>query len=998
MPASLVRATRAAPGRGVRSLGVCCVLVLAAPALRAQEGTVGGVVYVEQSLQPLPNVQVSVAGTTLGAVTDAAGRFRIGGIAGQEVTLVARRIGYQQLTRTAAVGDMNVRIGLSVRAVELDAVVVTGTVGASEKRTVGNAVTQIDASGVTATEPVNNLQGLIQGRAPGVAIIPGSGQVGTGARIRVRGASSLSLSNEPLIYVDGVRVDNTQASGPTSQSFGSRPISRWNDFNPDDIESIEIIKGPAAATLYGTEAANGVIQIITKRGVQGRPSWAATVRQGANWFANPEGRLWTNYWRDPADNQIKTIDIVDLEDSRGTPIFRTGNIQNYDLSVSGGSPLFRYYIGGNSQSEQGAERNNDLRRQGARANLSLTPSARWDVSASLGYTTGRTNLGFEAGGGGTTWTTYFATPRTLNTPQRGFYSGPPEAYYAGFDIFQDVDRFTGSVVLNHRPTSWLQHRLTVGTDLLGEDNQEIGQKNDELATFFSELGDPTNGYMDVSTRNVTSSTIDYAATARLPITSAISSATSVGYQYYAKLTRRRAFYGEGFPATGLKSLSSLSNIEIDDDDRIPSKTVGLYVQEQVGWRDRLYLTGAVRGDDNSAFGTNYKAAYYPKFSASYVISEEPFWHFSPVSSLKLRAAYGQSGQQPEAFAAERTFFPGGGGTVTPGTLGNPDLGPERTSELELGFDLGAFGDRLGFELTSFTDRTTDAILTRSVAPSTGFGTVQGTNGGIQFFNAGRVDKSGFEVLLRGTPVAMDNVGLDLSLSLSRNSNKIRSLGGPTRIPVGTLVEHRVGYSAGSWFGKKIVSAQLDANGNAINVMCDNGSGGTVACASAPAVYLGNTVPRDEGAITAGLTLYRNLRINTLVDFKGGYKKLDGNRRVRCNLFSECRINYYPQEFDPRKVAEAQGGSSYATFLINDASYTKLREVSATYTLPERWASLAHASRLAITLAGRNLHTWTKYEGLEPEASFLGGTRGFGQWEQNVMPQTRQFVGTVNVTF
>jgi hypothetical protein len=320
--------------------------------------------------------------------------------------------------------------------------------------------------------------------------------------------------------------------------------------------------------------------------------------------------------------------------------------------------------------------------------------------------------------------------------------------------------------------------------------------------------------------------------------------------------------------------------------------------------------------------------------------------------------------------------------------------------MELGFDLGALGDRLGVEVTGYRGRTTDAILTRSVAPSSGFGGTGNvaTGSGIQFFNAGRVDKGGYEVTMRGTPLARDNVGLDLSLSLSHNSNTIRNLGGPTRIPVGTLVEHRVGYSAGSWFGKKIVSAQLDANGDATNVMCDNGSGGTVACASAPAVYLGNTVPRTEGSVGGGLTLFRNVRLNTLVDFKRGYKKLDGNRRVRCNLFDLCRINYYPQEFDPRQVAEAQGGTSYATFLIGDASYTKLRELSLTYTLSPRWAALARASRASLTLAGRNLHTWTKWQGLEPEASFLGGTRGFGQWEQCVMPQLRQFVATVNVTF
>lgn len=980
------------PRRWQRLRVACACLALALPVpVLAQQGTLAGIVVTEQSLQPLPNVQVSVEGTTLGAVTDAGGRFRIVGITGTEVTLVARRIGYQPATRRVTVGAEDIRLSMAARAIELDQVIVTGTAGATEKRTIGNAVSQIDAAEVTATQPIPNVQSLLQGRAAGVAILPSSGQVGSGGKIRIRGASSLSLSNEPLIYVDGVRVDNAQASGPTSQAFGSRPISRWNDFNPDDIESIEIIKGPAAATLYGTEASNGVIQIITKRGTQGRGSWNFTTRQGTNAFADPEGRLWENYWRNPATGNVETIDMVELENSRGTPIFRTGRLQDYNVSVSAGSPLFRYYVGGGTQTNQGAERNNDERRASARANLTLTPSERWDVSANLGYTTGRTNIGFEAGGGGTTWTTYFATPRNLNTPKRGFFSGTPESYYRAFQVFQDVDRFTGSLVLNHRPAAWLTQRLTFGTDQLAEDNQEIAQKNDELAVYFSDLGEPTNGYMDVSTRSVTYNTLDYGATANLALGEAVTSATSFGAQYYARTIVRRSAYGEGFPATGLKSLSSLSTMALYEDDRIPNNTVGLYMQEQVGFNNRLFLTAALRGDDNSAFGRNYKAAYYPKASASWVVSEEPFWRVPLANSLKLRAAYGQSGQQPLAFAAERTFLPGGGGTVTPGAVGNPDLGPERSTELELGFDAGFLRDRLGVEFTMFTGNTRDAILERRVAPSTGFS-------GTQYFNAGRVKKSGLELLLRGTPFSMEAAALDLSLSLSRNSNEIVSLGETNRITAAPLVEHRVGFPVGSWYGKKILSAQLDAMGKATNVMCADESGGSVSCGSAPLVYLGNTTPKAEGAFTAGLTVFRNLRLNTLVDFKSGYKKLDGNRRVRCNLFSQCRINYFPQEFDPRQVAEAQGGTSYATFLITDASYTKLREVSATFTLPADWASLARLSRASVSLAGRNLYTWTGYQGLEPEATFNGGGRGFGQWEQNVMPQLMQFVATFNLTF
>jgi len=973
---------------------------VASPAAAQDGGVVAGVVVTEGSAAPLPGAQVGVEGTTLGALTDAQGRFRIAGVPGTSVQLTARRIGYRPVTTTVQVGATDVRIAMSERVVELNQVVVTGTAGGTEQRAVGNAVSRIRAADVVQTQPIQDFQQLLNGRAAGVTVIPGSGQVGTGARIRVRGASSLSLSNEPLIYVDGVRVDNTQASGPTTQGFGSRSVSRWNDFNPEDIESIEILKGPAAATLYGTEASNGVIQIITKKGSSGRPAWSLTTRAGANWFNNPEERLWTNYGVVPTGDSVNgrpvldttTIDIVDLEKSRGNDIWRTGQMQELSLNVSGGTPLLRYYAGFGGERNEGADPDNRLNRYNGRLNLSVTPSEKWDLGASAGYTTGRTYLPFEAGGGGLTWTTYFARPQTLNTPQRGFYSGPPEAYIEGYDAFQDVERFTGSLTFNHRPMSWLAQRLVFGTDVLSEDNQEIAQRNDNLARFFSDLGDPTYGYMDVSTRGVTYNTLDYGATVTAPLTRDWASTSSLGAQYYGRVTRRRAVYGEGFAAGGFKSLQALNRIQLDEDDRIENTTVGVYFQQQLGWKNRVFVTGAVRADDNSNFGENFDLVYYPKVSASWVLSEEPFFRLPGVNTLKLRGAYGQSGQQPEALTALRTYDRGGSFSVTPGAFGNPDLGPERSAETELGADLSMFDDRLGIDLTYFTGTTRDAILTRDIAPSLGFP-------GFQYFNAGQVDRQGFEVLLRGTPVQRDNVALDMAFSIGTNSNEIKSLGNTDFISVSNIVGHKVGHQVGSWFDRRIVSAELNAAGTAVNLQCDDGAGGAVPCAGAPRVFLGNTVPRTEASFTSGLTLWRNLRFNALIDYKGGYKKLDANTRVRCHLFRECRQNYFPAEFDPVTVAYAQGGGSFYAEVINDASFARFRELAATYSFPTRYFGAAGFERASLTLAARNLYTWTDYPGLEPEASFLGGARGgYGQFEQNVLPQLRSFVVTLNLGF
>jgi TonB-linked SusC/RagA family outer membrane protein len=1009
-------------GAGSRSVGtprsILFHIVLAAAATftaftaDAQTGSVAGTV-VTAAGSPIAQARVLVEGTQRSAVTDASGRFQIGGITGTEVTLEVRRIGYRYARQTVAVGSTDLRLTLNEQSVALAEVVVTGTTGAQARREIGNAVSTISAAEVAATQPVRSFQDMITGRATGVSVVASSGQVGTGSRIRIRGASSLSLSNDPLIYVDGVRVDNAQGSGPTVQGFGSRAVSRWNDFDPDDMESIEILKGPAAATLYGTEASNGVIQIITKRGAAGRPTWSLMLREGANWISDWENGLYTNYGTVPRLGgpegalDTVTIDPRQLNDSLranfGQDIFRTGSIREQQLSLSGGTSGFRYYVSGGNERSEGVERDNQLRRKNLRGSFSLAPSAMWDLQTSIGYTTGRTDLPVESGGGGATWATYFSSPSFLaanGSPQLGFRSGPPDVYYEALEIFQSIDRFTAGVTLNHRPSGWFSHRLIVGRDRSSEDNQERAPRNDILGgryASFSYLTGTSAGYIEASTRVASSTTVDYVANIPYSVTPSLRTTTSLGGQFYGREVRRRGFYVEGFGVGGLATLDAASNPEITEDDVIENNTVGGFVQEQLSWNERLFVTGALRVDDNSAFGTNFDVVKYPKLQASYVISEDPSIPMpAAINSLRLRAAYGLSGLQPGAFDAIRTYtLSGTGGTVTPLSPGNPDLGPERSRELEVGFDLGAWSDRIGADVTYFDGSTRDAILARLAPPSAGFPD-------IQFFNAGRVDRSGWEWLLRGQPFSTDAATLDLTLSGSTNKYEIRSLGVDSVVSLSSSIQHVVGYAPGAWWDRRVVSAEKDANNRVIqsSLMCDDGRGGSIACAQAPRVFLGNSVPTREGSLGAGLTFLRDFRLNAFFDWRGGYKKLDGNRRVRCNLFSLCRENWYPQEFDAVTLAEVQGGTAFIYNLVHDASFTRFRELSLTYTLPSRLVQRARASRASITIAGRNLHTWTDYPGLEPEASFNSGSRGgaFGQWEQNVLPQPRQFITTLNLSF
>src|SRR6266566_1011321 len=890
--------------------------IVAPVAVTAQGGSVAGTVVNRATGAPVAAAQVTVAGTALRAFTDASGRFTLNDVLGTTAVLQIRMIGFRARTDTVNVGDTNVRIALDQKALELEQVVVTGTAAATAQRELGHTVSRINAAEVTQQGAINSVQDLLNGRAAGVLIQPATGAVGSGSRIRIRGASSLSLTNQPLVYVDGVRVDADFATGPQNQSFGSSSISRFNDFNPDDIENVEIVKGPAATTLYGTEASNGVIQIITKRGTQGAPRWNFTLRQGAN--------------------------------------------------------------------------------------LTVTPSEQVTLSANLGYVTGPTHLSAEAGFGGRVWTTVLATPTNLGTFRDGFWSGLPAEYDQVYHFTQGLDRFTGSIQLQHHPVKWFSHRLTFGVDRTREENSELYARVDSLVDNPT-FGSDALGYIAITNRAIDNTTVDYAATASFDLSPTIRSSTSGGLQFYHTLTDTTFADGQFFAAAGLTSIDATTGPRSNAGGLEETKSIGAYGQEQIAWRDRVFLTGGLRADQHSTFSANFKRVWYPKASASWVISDEPFWKYPFVNQLRLRAAYGESGRAPPYNAAVRVYRPvtgpGDVSAVTPQNIGNPNLEPERGKELELGFDAGFWNDRLGLEFTYYRKRTTNEILQREIAPSIGFPPVFP---GAQYFNAGAVLNQGIELLARGHPYDRGAVSVDMTLNLATNSNEIQELlPGVTSVSAGTFLQHRVGYAVGSWFGRKVVSAQLDGAGHAINVLCDDGNGGTVACGGAPNVFLGRTIPNFEGAFNTTLTLWKRLRVSGLLDFKTGYRKMDGNTRVRCTVVGEfCRENFFPQEFDPKRIAGIQSGGSIVDYLIDDASFMKLREVSANYALPERWASAIGANRASVTLAGRNLHTWTRYGGLEPEAMFLGGTRGgnFSAWEQTDLPQLTQWVVTVSVDY
>ena len=949
-------------------------LVMAPGALNAQSIT--GTVRDQATGQALASAQVYITGLDLGALTQANGGFLLLNVPVGTHTVSVQQLGYQTQDRevTVAAGQTAVQDFLMTRqALQLDELVVTGTAAGTRVREIGNAVTQLDAS-VAEMQPIQNVSDLLRGRAAGVVVQQGNGGAGTASAIKIRGSSTMRLVNDgPLLYIDGVRVNNRMASGQSD-------VSRLDDIDPTMIESIEIIKGPAAATLYGTEAANGVIQIITKNGAAGAPQWNFTTRQGAAWFSDPAGRTPTNWSRNPTTGEPESFNIFADVPEETSNMFRNAHNQYYGIDVAGGTAAFRYFVAGSIAQDEGATFNSWANRYNGRVNVDAQPAEDLTISANAGFGLTRIQLTGDYPYEDAVRAERRFLTRSDGTPdpRRGYWRAPPEARYEQEQNFHFANRMTAGITVSHNPVDWFTHRLTFGLDLtdqVAEDRNAI--LSPQSAQFFSSRA--ASGFKRVDQESVLYSTFDYAASAERSISESIASTTSFGFQVYTKEINGVTATGTGFPALGLSAISSTGE-RTSTDDFIENNTVGVYLQQQFGFGDRFFLTGAVRADDNSSFGEDFDLVYYPKVSGSWVVSEESFWGLDFISEMRLRAAYGESGQQPDAFDALRSYStrlaPVGGATLRPNSPGNSELGPERGVEVEAGFDASLFDGRVNLEFTYYDQTTKDAIVARDVAPSSGFT-------GSQFVNIGQINNRGIELGLGARLIETSGFDWDMNVNLSTNRNRVEELGLDGFLQLGWTTRHTEGYPVGSLWAPSIIDATLDSDGNVIpdSIRCDDGNGNPIACDQDAWIYQGHPDPNYEGSFSTGITLGDRLRVETLFQGKIGQTKYDLMGWWRYSALQHDYINLHPLQSDPTDVAEAQlGNSGEYDLWVHEASFIRWREMTVSYQMPEHWLGFVGASRGQFSVAAQNLGmVWTNYptypwqdpEVVDPSNTFEG---------------------------
>lgn len=1004
--------------------------LMASPVLA--QGTITGTITAADSKAPISNVQVIAVGTNSQALTGDDGKYRLTNVRAGAVDVQAFRVGYTPTKKNVTVisgQSATADIEMAVSVVRLQEVVTTAT-GQQRKVEVGNAVATLgDIVANVETTPIKSFSDLITAKAPGVVVLPGV-MTGGAPTVRIRGLSSISLSNAPIYVVDGVRYN------AASTTIANSSVSMLNALSPEEIENVEIVKGPSAATLYGTDASNGVIVITTRRGRAGTTRWSWFTETGDVQDRNPYQAMYMNWGHLPASPsapvrcRIATANISGcvsdsltsyllLRDDKERTFVHNGWRNLYGMNVSGGNQAVRFFVSAEADNEIGpiqmpqyeidrfaAEKTEVLEpwmhpiaqaKLNFRTNLNATLSPQLDIAVNAGFA--RTDNRFPPSGAAFEAIYYVGMmnygykgpgPDKVTTDNKGTPLNEHFQYAPG-DIMQryrpqNTQRTTMSFNGNYRPLSWLVNDMTVGLDLVVRDDSDLCRLNNCVPQ-----GTQRQGFVSTTKNNNRNVSAKLASTATWDVRPWANLKTTVGADYLNSEFDGAAASGTVLPP-GASTVAQASTRNGSATWPTATKTLGLFAQEVLSLNERLFLTAAVRSDQNSAFGSKFQNALYPKASVSWLASEEGFFpkdRLSWLDQLRLRAAYGASGVQPGRTDALVTFAAGAQnlqnrgnttGTDTPGLAaaqtGNAELKPETSAEMEMGFEAQFLQNRLSVDYTYYDKRAKDALINIAIAPSSGASELSPLR------NVGRTRNWGHELSVNARVFEHRLVSWDVNANVSHNSNEVMDLGIdpttglPRKINPGATTRQIAGYPINSrWFRPYTWS---DANGDGIiqsvgEVIVAGGNADTAFR------FIGYAFPRDIISIVNGFDLLKNrLRVTMAFDHKGGWNLQDGGNNFQCNTAPyACRENMdksAPLAWQARHVAKVFGSvdannarQTTDRGYYQPGNFWKFREFSAAYQVPQdylRWIKAKDGTSVVFSL--RNISTWTNYTGIDPE--------------------------------
>jgi len=929
---------------------------------------------------------VTVSGTRVGTTSGSTGEYVLVGVPAGPRVISVRRIGYSPTTLPATVtagGTVTLDVTLRVSAVNLSEVIVTGSAAPTEKRKVGTSIALVDSTVISRAQSVT-LDQALQGKVAGAQISQNSGGPGGGGMsVRLRGTNSFISGSDPLYIIDGVIIDNGSAQ-LTDLGGRSNPQNRLADINPADVERIEIIRGAAAAALYGSRANNGVVQIFTKRGSIGKPRFSLSSRYSSNELR--EQQPFNLY---PFDANGLPVARFNYQDDIFTRA--TGTEQN--LTIEGGNEQTRYFLSGNASAEDGILKSTSSRRQGARINLqqTLNPKLVGNVTANYVTTQNQFQAFGEQNDYGIMGSLFFAPTNVDFRPVNGIYPLPPALGtnpLLAIDRIknpQTIDRFIGSSKLTWTPMPQLVLDYTIGVDNTSFEQRQFIPRNAVLGTAPNSTGRSQSVFQGNRIVNQ-----DGIATYSWKPIGAVELRTTGGFNYTSQKVRTTSAVANGLAPVG--ELVGAGSVFSAGQTEVELRTLGFFGQQEVAIKDRLFLSGALRYDASSTFAPSERWQAFPKLSASYVVLNNGD---GLVNNFRVRSALGWAGSQPgivNAYSQYITYtqlpFAGRPGFVNDVTFGNPTLRNERAREWEVGAEAGLLNGKLSVDATYYNRLVSDLLFFRPLATSTGFSR--------QFFPIGSMSNKGIELMVKSTNVDKTNFKWSTTATYSTNKNMVETLdildfqsagGYPNRIRAG----QPAGVFYGSYAARNCVTGALllDSLGRyrRSNQTVDMGatsaqrqaiSQGT--CNDSLNKVIGDPNPSWLGSLLNEFTLGRKLRFRMLLDGVFGNDVMNLSTRAQ-NAGVASNSKTFERELlpygDPRKVSPGFNARTQGVFeyWVEDGSFVKLRELSATYTLDVPATRRLFKDGIDVTVSGRNLVVWTNYSGYDPEINLFGTNAG-----------------------
>jgi len=1075
---------------------------------------------------PLAAVTVSIAELGVGAQTRDDGRYALvvpgARVARQAVSLSARRVGYKPRTMriTLAPGALTQDFALETNPLQLGEVVITGAGTATEVEKLGSVRNAVPADLIVRANESNVVQALAA-KAPGVDVTSSSGDPGASSTIKIRGMRTINGSAEPLFVIDGLPVDNSSQSttnlnpidaggqfqaGQTNggEIEGTSQPNRLSDLNPDDIESVEILKGAAAGAIYGSRAANGVILITTKKGRAG-----ATRYSLRSSFSNDQITkkypLQTTFSQGQNNVQPATCLTNDVSGADasgacfrswgpalgGTPIFdhaneafQTGHVSDNVLSMSGGNDRTTFYLSGNLNRNRGIfiGPNNYYDRSTVRLNATHQLAETFNVGGNFSYADTRGHFTQRGNNVNGLLLGLLRTPPNFNNfpyldPTTGLHRSyllpAPDAIASvgqsrGFNnpiysLYEELNqaqasRTLGNIHADWVATSWLKFNYTLGGDYSNDERLEVCP---EECSDVAAGGRITEG-------KLVNYSIDHnlTATARYQLNENFGGNVTLGQNLNSRNYRTFSTVGRQMIVPGLFSISNTLARDPSGDYQTQIHDESYFGQASFDLYRQLYLTAALRNDGSSTFGSSTKRNWFPKASLAW----NPLQVYQPsmlrfLSSLKLRYSYGQAGQEPAPYLTSVTYNltgvtpgitqgtgltptqSGQGGVFYTTTRPASSLKPERTEEHEGGFDIGFWGDKADFSATFYKQKTTDAILTTPTTSSSGYST--------EAKNAAVIRNSGTELSLNLRPYTTATQAWDIGFGFARNQSLVEDIAGADFLLIDNATVSLVakkGYPLGVIYGYGMVRCGLSNP--------DEVAGLAAACAGKPTgtLYiddgkncswdpgmpcgeqlgqrvLGNPNPNWTGNVRSSYR-YKKLSLSGLLDIRKGGDIHNGTKgalwsygthaetavRAICtnthatactgNLQTFGSDGWYPgpvvglgaglavpigQNWYRNSNLAPCPFSGIDEQCVEDGGYVKLREISVGYQFDQSWVTRGLGlSTLDVRIAGRNLKTWTKYTGLDPETNLGGSISRVGGADYFNLPQSRSFVFTVGL--